>query len=251
MMRLPGLAKPQSLNQYLINQTHFRYLQKTRSLKIKEIRQEQLRLQKTEQTFAAQLQKLQHLSQQAEKKKRTLAKEKHHREKAAAKLIQSLRSSQNELADLDVNRRQLNELIERLRYVTVHPKNAGKKQVFSALLGKLKWPVKGTITKTTSTPGVTIHTKEGVDVRAVSDGRVVFADWMRGFGLLIIIDHGDGYMSLYGNNQSLFKKQGEWAEAGSVISVTGRSGGKQKPGLYFEIRQNAKPQDPRDWCKSS
>jgi len=167
-----------------------------------------------------------------------------------SELLEGLKSSKTELVSLNASRNQLNELIERLRFVNVHPKNNDKPSTFSDLLGKLKWPVKGTITKTASTPGVTIHAKEGLEVRAVSGGRVVFADWMRGFGLLIIVDHGDGYMSLYGNNQSLFKKPGEWAEPGSVISITGRSGGKQKPGLYFEIRKNAKPQDPREWCKS-
>ncbi len=251
MVRMLGLAKPQSLNQYLINQTHFRYLQERRRQKIMEIHHEQLRLQQTEQAFMTQLQRLDHLSGQAQVKKDKLAKEKDKRKKIAAALLEGLKSTKKELTNLNINRRQLNELIERLRFVKVPPKNKGKKPIFSALKGKLEWPVKGTMTKTASTPGVTIHAKEGLDVHAVSAGRIVFADWMRGFGLLTIIDHGEGYMSLYGNNQSLFKKPGEWVEPGTVISLTGRSGGKQDPGLYFEIRKNAKPQDPRKWCKSS
>ena len=250
MVRLLGLAKPQSLNQYLINQTHFRYLQKARQTKIIEIQQQQRRLQQTEQTFTAQLSKFEQLSRQERKNREDLEREKGNRGKLVSELLEGLKSSKTELVSLNASRNQLNELIERLRFVNVHPKDNDKPSTFSDLLGKLKWPVKGTITKTASTPGVTIHAKEGLEVRAVSGGRVVFADWMRGFGLLIIVDHGDGYMSLYGNNQSLFKKPGEWAEPGSVISITGRSGGKQKPGLYFEIRKNAKPQDPREWCKS-
>ncbi len=250
MVRLLGLAKPQSLNQYLINQTHFRYLQKARHKKIIEIQQQQRRLQQTEQAFTAQLAKFEQLSRQERKNREDLEKEKDNRGKLVSELLEGLKSSKTELANLKASRNQLNELIERLRFVNVHPKGNDKPSTFSDLLGKLKWPVKGTITKTASTPGVTIHAKEGQEVRAVSGGRVVFADWMRGFGLLIIIDHGEGYMSLYGNNQSLFKKPGERAEPGSVISITGRSGGKQKPGLYFEIRKNARPQDPREWCKS-
>ncbi len=249
MVRLFGLAKPQSLNQYLINRTHFRYLQKTRSRKITEIHQQQRLLQQTEQDFVAKLAEFERLSQQAKDKKVDLAKEKDNREEVATKLLEGLKSTKMELSNLNINRKQLNELIERLRFIKAPLKEQQTK--FSALQGKLTWPVKGTITKVASAPGVTIHSKEGLDVRTVSGGRVVFADWMRGFGLLIIVDHGDGFMSLYGNNQTLFKKPGEWAEPGSVISITGRSGGKREPGLYFEIRKNAKPQDPRKWCKSS
>ncbi|RUM93526.1 MAG: hypothetical protein DSZ28_07955 [Thiothrix sp.] len=250
LVRIFGLAKPQSLNQYLINQSHFRYLQKTRSQKIAEIHQQQRHLQQTEQAFTTELKHFERLSRQAKRKKAKLAKEKNHREKMANKLLEGLKASKKEIASLDANRKQLNELIEKLRFVNAHPKDKDEPSSFGTLQGKLKWPVKGTITKTSSAPGVTIHTDEGLDVRAVSGGRVVFADWMRGFGLLIIIDHGKGYMSLYGNNQSLYKKSGDWAEPGAVISTTGRSGGKKEPGLYFEIRKNAKPKDPRNWCKS-
>ena len=78
---------------------------------------------------------------------------------------------------------------------------------------------------------------------------MVFADWLRGFGLLLIIDHGDGYMSLYGHNQSLYKNVGEWVAAGEIIATVGRSGGRDEPGLYFEIRRQGKPADPLRWCR--
>jgi septal ring factor EnvC (AmiA/AmiB activator) len=251
MVRLLGLAKPQSLNQYLINQTYFRYLQRARGKKISEIQRQQYQLHQTEKSFAIQLRKFEHLSTLARQKKQKLAEDKEDREIAAVKLINSLTSSKSELDNLNKNRQQLNDLIEKLRFVNIHPNNKQKKVHFSTLLGKLTWPVKGAILKTTSAPGVTIRAEEGLKVHAVGDGHVVFADWMRGFGLLIIIDHGEGFMSLYGNNQNLYKKLGEWAESGAVISTTGRSGGKRKSGLYFEIRKNAKPLDPRNWCKSS
>jgi len=89
----------------------------------------------------------------------------------------------------------------------------------------------------------------GADVHAVYHGRVAFADWLRGFGLLIIIDHGDGYMSLYGHNQSLYKEVGDWVETGEVIASVGNSGGRNHPGLYFEIRHNGVPTNPVLWCK--
>jgi septal ring factor EnvC (AmiA/AmiB activator) len=103
--------------------------------------------------------------------------------------------------------------------------------------GKLKWN------------GVLIKASEGKDVRAVSHGRVAYADWLRGYGLLLIVDHGDGYMSLYGHNQALYKETGEWIEAGEVIATVGQSGGQQEAALYFEIRHNGKPSNPARWCK--
>ncbi|MDH3949145.1 MAG: peptidoglycan DD-metalloendopeptidase family protein, partial [Gammaproteobacteria bacterium] len=83
---------------------------------------------------------------------------------------------------------------------------------------------------------------------AVSRGRVAYADWLRGYGLLVILDHGDGYMSLYGHNQSLLKEVGDWVEADEAIANVGSSGGQQSAGLYFEIRHNGRPANPASWC---
>jgi len=96
--------------------------------------------------------------------------------------------------------------------------------------------------------GVTIGATAGTDVRAVSIGKVVFADWFRNLGLLLIIDHGDGYMSLYGHNEALLKKPGDVVTAGEVIGRVGNTGGLDDNALYFEIRHNGDPQDPVKWC---
>ena len=85
-------------------------------------------------------------------------------------------------------------------------------------------------------------------MRSVANGRVVFADWLRGFGNLLIVDHGDGYMSLYGNNQTLLKKAGDEVSAGDTIAAVGNSGGIPEAGLYFEMRYQSKPFDPLNWC---
>ena len=90
---------------------------------------------------------------------------------------------------------------------------------------------------------------EGAVVHAIFPGRVAFADWLRGFGLLLILDHGDGFMSLYSHNQQLFKQIGEWVDTSEPIAQAGSSGGMTKAGLYFEIRQNGVPRDPLIWCK--
>jgi murein hydrolase activator len=134
--------------------------------------------------------------------------------------------------------------------------DVGVGKAFAELKGQLPWPVKGSIIKEfgsqrseTRWDGVLIAAKEGSDIRAVTAGRVVFADWLRGYGLLIIIDHGHGYMTLYAFNQSLYKKVGEPVKAGTVIGAVGKSGGREEAGLYFGIRSKGKPVNPAIWCK--
>lgn len=94
-----------------------------------------------------------------------------------------------------------------------------------------------------------IGANPGTQVRAVHGGRVVFADWLRGAGLLVILDHGNGYLSLYGHNQSLLKRAGDIVKAGEAISTVGDSGGQDSSGLYFAIRQQGRPTDPSQWCR--
>ena len=127
---------------------------------------------------------------------------------------------------------------------------------FASLRGKLKLPVRGEIANrfgstredtSVSWKGLFIRAAEGADVKSVASGRVVFADWMRGFGNLIIVDHGGGYMSLYGNNQSVLKREGEEVNAGDTIAAVGNSGGNESNGLYYELRRQSKPFDPMSW----
>ena len=94
-----------------------------------------------------------------------------------------------------------------------------------------------------------IRANSGTEVRSISHGRVAFADWLRGFGLLLIVDHGDGYMSLFGHNESLYKEVGDWVEGGEVVATVGDSGGLDRAGLYFELRHDGQPINPRRWCK--
>lgn len=132
----------------------------------------------------------------------------------------------------------------------------GEKKTFSESKGYLPWPVNGLIIKKFGSPrsetrwdGVLISAKEGTDIRAVSGGQVVFADWLKGYGWLIIINHGGGYMSLYAFNQTVYKKVGEHVKAGMIIAAVGSSGGREESGLYFGIRNNGKPVNPAIWCK--
>ena len=136
---------------------------------------------------------------------------------------------------------------------------ASEHKPFAQLQGHLRWPSRGRLSTLFGTArkvgklkwqGVNISAPEGTEVHAISHGRVAYSDWLRGFGLLIIIDHGEGYMSLYGGNQSLFKEVGDWVEAGEVIASVGNSGGHKDSALYFEIRHNGKPTSPLKWCRN-
>ena len=126
---------------------------------------------------------------------------------------------------------------------------------FGTLKGKLKWPVRGELVGRFGAPradggtqwkGVFIRVASG-DVHAVAAGRVVYADWLRGFGNLVIVDHGDGYMTVYGNNEALYKPAGSIIKAGEPIASIGASGGSEESGLYFEVRHHGQAQDPAKW----
>ncbi|PZW49883.1 murein hydrolase activator EnvC [Pseudomonas sp. URMO17WK12:I2] len=131
---------------------------------------------------------------------------------------------------------------------------------FANAKGKLPWPVNGRLVARYGTPrgedartkwdGVLIGATAGSQVRAVHGGRVVFADWLRGSGLLVILDHGNGYLTLYGHNQSLLKDAGDIVKAGDPIATVGTSGGQDTPALYFAIRQQGRASDPAQWCRA-
>lgn len=131
---------------------------------------------------------------------------------------------------------------------------------FSSAKGRLPWPVNGRVLARFGSPrgddpratwdGVLIGASAGSTVRAVHGGRVVFADWLRGAGLLVILDHGGGYLSLYGHNQSLLKDAGDTVKAGDPIATVGASGGQSTPAVYFAIRHQGRPADPSTWCRT-
>lgn len=132
-------------------------------------------------------------------------------------------------------------------------------QPFSDLKGKLTWPVAGRLTHDFGQPragglkwnGVVLAAPMGKEVRAIYHGRVVFADWLSGLGLLVIVDHGEGFMTLYGYNETTLKMAGDWVAPGDVIATVGDSGGQSEAGLYFEIRRGKRPLNPRGWISRS
>lgn len=150
----------------------------------------------------------------------------------------------------------LAELVAQLaKELADFPKNSEKP--FKAVQGELAWPLRGRLLADFGQPrsgsvrwnGVLIGADRGTPVRALYHGRVVFADWLAGMGLLVVIDHGSGYMSLYGHNDAVFKEAGDWVEPGQVISQAGESGGQSQPGLYLEIRRGGEPLNPNRWIR--
>ncbi len=181
------------------------------------------------------------------------------RRQALDRLDATLKSQKSRLAALGKDEKALLDLLAKLRDIFADiPQNLAGAEPFAALRGKLHWPLRGRLverfgvgTGGGASQGVLIAAQDGSEVHAVSHGRVVFADWLRGYGLLMIVDHGDGYLSLYGYNETLLKDVGDWVEAGTVIATSGDSGGRPTPGLYFELRYKGKAIDPMTWLRSS
>jgi septal ring factor EnvC (AmiA/AmiB activator) len=187
-----------------------------------------------------------------------------HDEKKLQALVASLqKTDDNEAQDAVV---QSEPELEKTEKSKVQPEPSPKTEVnlvrepagrsFAELQGQLPWPVQGAITDRfgsrryeTTWDGVVINAHEGADIHAVTAGTVVYADWLRGYGLMIIVDHGKGYMSLYAFNQSLHKSVGEHVRAGETLASVGRSGGRADAALYFGIRKKGRPVDPEQWCR--
>lgn len=120
---------------------------------------------------------------------------------------------------------------------------------FGGLKGRLAWPLEGRRTASPDGAGLLIHAESGSRVRAVAPGRVAYADWLRGYGLLVILDHGDGFMTLYAHNHTLYKDVGDWVAVGESLGEVGASGGRDEPALYFELRQDGEPVKAITWLR--
>ena len=184
-----------------------------------------------------------------------------------AKIKQDYSSNEHQLSQLQANEISLKNLMSSLPITDEElAVNVGEnkeqeqnksefKGDFTTLKGSLPWPIKGHLAQTFGSPradshwdGVLIEANEGAEIKAVTAGKVVYAQWKMGYGMLLIIDHGHGYMTVYAFNQSLYKHESEWVESGDIIATVGQSGGRSQAGLYFGIRQNGIPVDPQEWC---
>ena len=193
------------------------------------------------------------------KTQQTLLSNQQQRKAEVSKLNKSISSAKQKIEISEKNKKQLEQLLEKM-LLSLSNQDLGLDDIqFSSLKGKLHWPIKsrpanrfGAKTSTgRDWDGWEMPTNSGTTVNVIASGRVIYSDWLRGFGLLIIIDHGDGYLSLYGRNQSLLKEEGQWVSANEAISIVGDSGGFNNTALYFEIRKNSKPQNPASWLSKT
>ena len=247
--------QPSAVGRMLV---YFRYFTRARLEQIGAIRSTLDRLHAVEAAIAVKHDSLTDLRHSQQRESQRLQEKKQARKQVVAALSRALENQGGELRRLQMDEQQLQKLVSSLRELLADiPADATRQRPFNTLKGKLRWPTQGRLAKRFGSRrgsgglkwrGVIIEAAEGGDVRAVSQGRVAFSDWMRGFGLLVIIDHGDGYMSLYGHNQALYKEVGEWVDSGEVVALLGTSGGQTKSGLYFELRHKGQPIDPLRWC---
>jgi len=235
------------------------YLNRTRTENITVIQEDVARLADLEQAISLQTTKLQLTRDKRLAQKRQLDQRRKERSKILKVLDRQIKTGKQKLNQAKADIKQLEDLMRGLRRALADvPIDAGQRKSFRSQKGRMRLPVKGRITSSYGSKrndgglrwqGVMIRAKQGSEVRTVSHGRVAFADWLRGFGLMVIVDHGDGYMSLYGHNDSLFVETGDWLEPGEVIASVGTSGGRKRPSLYFEIRHNGKPANPLRWVR--
>ncbi len=187
-----------------------------------------------------------------------LENERNEREALVGELDSKLKEQGARAAALGKDEKSLGGLIEKLRDVFADiPKQLAGAEPFASMRGRLALPLKGRLVTSFGavdesgrrSSGLLIAAKNGSAVHAVSHGRVVFADWLRGYGLMIIVDHGDGFLSLYGCNETLLKDVGDWVDAGETIATSGASGGQKTAGLYFELRAKGQAVDPKGWLR--
>jgi septal ring factor EnvC (AmiA/AmiB activator) len=269
LLRAAYLLGQQSPLKLLLNTTepaalerslkYYDYFYRSRSEHITDLNNTLLTLDTLEQTIQGKQQELDALLDKQRTQAEALETSRRERNALLADLNRDIQNTRQRLSQLKEDEQSLQDLVKRLRRALAElpvPREPGN---FAQLKGRLNLPAAGTIAAHFGTPrqvgqlkwqGIVIDAADGTDVKAVAAGRVVFADWLRGFGQLLILDHGDGYMSLYGYNQGLHKNVGDAVKAGEVIASVGNSGGRNQPGLYFEIRHQGTPVNPLLWCKA-
>lgn len=171
-----------------------------------------------------------------------------------SKLESKLSDGGQQLKSMQADQRRLEKLLAQIRESIEKISIGGDERSFKELKGKLPWPAQGHVSRRFGSQrdgiryeGILVEQKAGQPVRAIHHGRVVFSDWLRGYGLLTIVDHGGGYMSLYGHNESLLREVGEWVSAGDQLATVGNSGGSNDSGLYFAVRYKGNSTDPLKW----
>lgn len=262
------LLNNQDPNQVARDLQYYRYIARSRASWLSTLHDNLKALNTASLATQAQRNELNQLRAEQTTQNKSLEKDQQARQKLLSNISQQLRLQRREITRLQHNENRLATLVEKITKMLAQPKskslfrndnlpdNRFDGSPFEQLKGKLTLPVKGEIANHFGAPrpdstmlwkGLFLRTSSGQTVKAIAAGRVVFADWLRGFGNLLILDHGNGYMSLYGNNETLYKQVGDVLRGGDTIAAVGNSGGNEDSGLYFELRHESKPLDPSKW----
>tara|TARA_A100001015_G_scaffold246208_1_gene282514 strand:- start:2273 stop:3415 length:1143 start_codon:yes stop_codon:yes gene_type:complete len=235
--------------------SYYNYFTQSRTDKLNKFEQDSIALEETIMAIDQQRVEL-------SKSRRSLAQNydkltlgKNQREKTLDKLMQSLQGDQKKLRQWEKQHARLQAILNSVEQISKELTLPEDYLPISSRKGSLSWPVKGRVTKRFGNirsgslrwEGWLINTEAGTPVNAVHQGRVVFSNYLRGFGLLIILDHGESFLTLYAHNQELLKNTGDWVEINDTLAHSGNSGGIVKPALYFEIRKSGAPVNPKAW----
>lgn len=232
-----------------------RYSHEARQEKMQSFQKSLNELQQVKADTQTEISRLADLKQTADRQQTQLADKKKARTQALASLNKKINEQGSQVKTLQANQANLEAVLKRIEEaIAKAPVYDDPTPVFKQR-GNLPWPVAGRILRGFGSlregdlryEGVVLEASEGSAVRSVHNGRVVFSDWLRGYGMLIIVDHGNGFMSLYGNNQSLVHKPGDTVSEGDVLAYSGNSG-QNTEGAYFEIRKGGQPVNPQEWC---
>ena len=243
--------------------SYYGYFGRARAARIQGIEQDVAHLETLEAGLARQREELAELARQQEAEVRTLNGARTSREHALAVVEADLDSKSSELAHLRANAGSLEKLLAQLREAIRDipaedfAATGHHRQPFAQLRGRLPWPAKGSVVASYGSvkpgglvwQGLLLDTEPGTPVHAPYFGRVVYADWLPGLGLLIILDHGGGYLTLYGNNERLYRKVGDSVSPGEVLAASAVASGAMASQMYFEVRHGKDPEDPRRWLR--
>lgn len=260
----------QNPNQIARDIYYYQQLSLARSGIIKNLQNDQNEIETLTQTSRQKKEEITVIQAEYFNQRKKLDQEKSKHQILLSQVSGQITQQQQEINKLEQDAKRITNLVNEINKLLVQERSASTLinnklpnasatgSPFSTLKGKLNLPVRGKLVNTfggqrsgkhISWKGLFIQSPDGSDVKAISAGRVVFADWLRGFGNLIILDHGNSYMSLYGNNATLHKQVGDTIHGGDTIATVGNSSGNADSGLYFELRHGGKPFDPLTWIK--
>ncbi len=237
---------------------YYQCVSRERSQQVARVQQQTAALDQLQRKLADETDRLAYLARRQQETLARLTTAQRTQTAVVQQLQQTIRYGEAKVADLTSNIKQFRDKIAALRrHGEIRAEVELLPDAISARQGQLIWPVtnprllnhfRAGRAVDLHSDGVLIAAAPGTEVHAVHAGQVVFADWLRGFGLLMVLDHGDGYLTVYGHNQTLLKEAGEWVAAGDVIALVGDSGGHTDNGLYFAIRQHGEAVNPQRWC---